>query len=366
MKIIADPNIPRVREWFAPHGEVLLIPGRQITRDLVRDADVLLVRSVTPVNEALLEGSRVRFVATATIGTDHVDTAYLAANNIGFASAAGSNANSVAEYVVAALLEWSYRTSQPLAGRTLGVVGVGNVGSRVVRYAKALGMRVLPNDPPRQQREHLPDFVSLKTVLTEADIVTLHVPLQDDTRYLLHAGNLERFVVINTARGAVVNNTALVTALRSGKIPAAILDVWENEPNIDQDLLAAVMLGTPHIAGYSHEGKLAGTQMVYEAFCRYFGLPAAAPVDEPKPTGSVLEVACDPRETVEWQLRALVRTFYDIAADDAALRQAPTQFDALRARYPVRHEFWTRPVRWRGASAPAQEIARALRFHLVT
>lgn len=364
VKIIADPNIPRVQEWFAPHGDVVLVPGRQMTRELVRDADVLLVRSVTPVNRALLEGSRVQFVATATIGTDHVDTTYLAERGIGFASAAGSNANSVAEYVVAALLEWSHRAGRQLAGLTLGVVGVGNVGSRVVRYATALGMRVLPNDPPRQQREFLPDFVSLKTVLGEADIVTLHVPLQDDTRYLLHAGNLDRFVVINTARGAVVDNGALLTALRRGRIPAAVLDVWENEPHLNRELLAAVMLGTPHIAGYSHEGKLAGTQMVYEAFCRHFGLPASVAVGEREPTGSVLELEAVPGESTEAQLRRLVRAFYDIAADDAALRHDPGQFDALRARYPVRHEFWTRPVRLRGAPAAVLTAARALGFNL--
>lgn len=365
VKIIADPNIPQVQQRFAPHGEVVLVPGRHITPTLVQDADVLLVRSVTPVNAALLDGSRVRFVATATIGTDHVDVEYLQRCGIGFASAAGSNANSVAEYVVAALLEWSHRTRQPLDGLALGVIGVGNVGSRVVRYASALGMHVLPNDPPRQQREHLPDFVSLETVLHEADIVTLHVPLQEDTRHLLHAGNLDRFVLINTARGAVVDNTALRIALQRGRIPAAVLDVWENEPHIDRELLNAVMLGTPHIAGYSHEGKLAGTEMIHEAFCRYFGLPVPTPSPHLETTADPLTVVTDPHGPVEQQLRELVRQFYDIATDDANLRSDPTRFDEWRARYPVRHEFWTRPVRWRGGSARAHAMAGLLGFRLV-
>src|SRR5580698_3606992 len=176
MRIVADPNIPFVKEAFGPLGEVRLVPGREITAGTVRDADALLVRSVTPVNAALLDGSPVKFVGTATIGTDHVDPAYLSAKGIGFASAQGSNANSVAEYVVAAMLEMAQRRKFRLRDKTLGVIGVGNVGSRLVRYAEALGMQVLQNDPPRQRSETLPHFAKLDRVLAEADIITLHVP----------------------------------------------------------------------------------------------------------------------------------------------------------------------------------------------
>jgi erythronate-4-phosphate dehydrogenase len=374
MRIVADPNIPFVREAFGSLGDIALVPGREITAATVRDADALLVRSVTRVNESLLAGSRVKFVATATIGTDHVDERYLALRGIGFASAAGSNANSVAEYVVAAMLELAHRRKFRLRDKTLGVVGVGNVGSRVVRYAEALGMRVLQNDPPRERAEfpasftdELPDtptpgpsgagefdsavplpggvrggfrspFVSLDRVLAEADIITLHVPLTregpDATFHLfdkdrLAALELRRPILINTARGAVIDNKALLKAIDGEKIGATVLDVWENEPNISPELLDVVDLGTPHIAGYSLEGKVNGTRMIYEAACRHFGWPATwQPVLPPPPA---IELTGD--------LYADVRRMYDITADDAALRKNVRDFDKLRAEYPVRREF---------------------------
>ena len=262
MKIVADPNIPFVREAFAALGEIQLVPGRQIRAETVRDAELLLVRSITPVTPALLEGSRVKFVATATIGTDHVDLGYLASRDVGFASASGSNANSVAEYVVAGLLELARRRKFRLREKTLGVVGVGNVGRRVVRYAEALGMRVLQNDPPRQRAEALAHFVSLDRLLAEADIVTAHVPLvreePEATFHLIDRDVLfslsRRPILVNTARGAVVDNRALLPAIAGGKLGGVVLDVWENEPDISGELLAVVDLGTPHIAGYSFDG----------------------------------------------------------------------------------------------------------------
>jgi erythronate-4-phosphate dehydrogenase len=331
VKIVADPNIPYVREAFGALGEITLVPGRAISPVEARDADVLLVRSVTPVNAALLAGSRVKFVATATIGTDHVDTEYLARNGVGFASAAGSNANSVAEYVVAALLELADRHKFRLRDKTLGVVGVGNVGSKVVRYAQALRMRVLQNDPPRQEAEGLRDFVTLERAFSEADIVTVHVPLLETTRHMFHHDNLEGFLLINTARGAVVDNRALLKAIDGDRIHGAVLDVWENEPNISPELLDAADLGTPHIAGYSLDGKVNGTHMIYKATCRHFGLP---PVWKPS-----LPPVTPVRIGAEDTLRQVVKMRYDIAADDAALRNNIRDFDKLRAEYPVRREF---------------------------
>jgi erythronate-4-phosphate dehydrogenase len=330
MKIIADPNIPFIHEAFDPLGEVVPIPGRQITGDAVRDADVLLVRSVTPVNESLLAGSRVRFVATATIGTDHVDERYLKDHDIGFSSAAGSNANSVAEYVVAALLELAHRHKFRLRDKTLGVVGVGHVGSRVVRYARALGMRVLENDPPLG----LPGFVTLDRVLAEADIVTVHVPLLETTRRMFHHDNLGRFILLNSSRGAVVDNRALLKAIDGDRIRGAVLDVWESEPNILPELLDVVDLGTPHIAGYSFDGKVNGTRMIYEAACRHFKIPATW---QPNlPAVPPLKVIVD---TGEDALREIIREVYDIRRDDDALRTNIRGFDKLRAEYPVRREF---------------------------
>ncbi len=366
MKIVADPNIPFVREAFGSLGEITLVPGRQMTAAAVREAGILLVRSVTPVNAALLEGSQVKFVATATIGFDHIDRKYLAAHDIAFASAAGSNANSVAEYIIAALLELAHRQKFRLRDKTLGVVGVGNVGSKVVRYAEALGMRVLPNDPPRQRREHLPNFVSLDCVLAQADIVTLHVPLTregpDATLHLFHRDNLERFILINTSRGAAVDNPALLKAMDGDRLPAVVLDVWENEPRIFPELLDVVDLGTPHIAGYSFDGKVNGTRMIYEAACRFFEIVPTWRPKLPPPALPDLELFVIPTDDDEDVLRHVIRRLYDITADDAALRKNVPQFDKLRAEYPVRREFFNTRVQLRGGRQSLAGKLAALSF----
>ena len=361
MKIVADSNIPYAREAFAALGDITLVPGRQIAGAHVRDADLLLVRSVTPVNAALLDGSRVRFIATATIGFDHVDVAYLAARGIGFATAAGSNANSVAEYIIAALLELAHRKNFRLRDKTLGVVGVGNVGTKVVRYARAIGLCVLPNDPPRQRAENLPDFVSLEQTCAEADILTLHVPLMktgpDATFHLLEP---RRGIVINSSRGAVLDNRHLLTAKLSG----LVLDVWENEPHILPELLAKSDLGTPHIAGYSFDGKVNGTRLIYEAACRHFGLPATWRLQLPAPPVPRLKITVAPGEDDEDVLRRIIRQVYDITGDDARLRADCRQFDKLRAEYPVRREFFNTELELHNASPALHKKLTALGFRL--
>jgi len=364
MNIVADPNIPFVREAFAPIGETRLVPGREITGADVRDADLLLVRSVTPVNAALLEGSRVKFVATATIGTDHVDFDYLRSRKIGFVCAGGSNANSVAEYVIAALLELAHRRKFRLRDKSLGVVGVGNVGSRVVRCAQALGLPVLQNDPP----------LGLHERALEADIVTVHVPLLETTRHMFHRDNLERFFFINTARGPVVDNKALLKAIDGDRIPGAILDVWENEPAISPELLDIVELGTPHIAGYSFDGKVNGVRMIYRAACEFFGI---APTWEPQmPASLVPRIEIDARDLPahaddEDILRHAVRRVYNITGDDDALRERVRDpdgigagFDKLRAEYPVRREFFNTQLVLRGVSDELRQKFAALGFRL--
>jgi erythronate-4-phosphate dehydrogenase len=371
MKIVADPNIPSVQEAFGPLGEVQLVPGRAITAEIVRDADVLLVRSVTPVNAALLSGSQVRFVATATIGFDHIDREYLSQEGIGFASAQGSNANSVAEYIVAAMLELAHRREFRLRDKTLGVVGVGNVGSRVVRYAEALGMRVLQNDPPRQRTERLAQFVSLERVSAEADIITLHVPLAragaDATFHLFDKGRLaglerRRPILINSSRGAVMDNNALLKAVDGERLGGVVLDVWENEPNISPELLDVVDFATPHIAGYSFDGKVNGTRMIYEAVCGFFHLqPAWSPHLPPSPVPRI-ELAVSSGEDEEEVLRRAVRRVYDITGDDAALRRNVRAFDKLRAEYPVRREFFNTELVLRGASEELRTKFAALGF----
>jgi len=373
MKIVADPNIPFVREAFGPLGDVQLVPGRQITPDTVREAEALLVRSVTPVNAALLDGSRVRFVATATIGFDHIDREYLSQKGIGFASAQGSNANSVAEYIVAAMLELGHRHKFKVRDKVLGVVGVGNVGSRVARYAEALGMRVLPNDPPRERVEKGGKFVPLERVLAEADIITLHVPLNrtgpDATVHLFDKGRLDALearkpILFNSSRGAVVDNKALLKAIDGEHLGCVVLDVWEGEPNIIPELLDVVDLGTPHIAGYSFDGKVNGARMIYEALCEFFKLAPKWVPTLPPPPVPLIKDSVESGEDDEDVLRRVIARVYDITVDDAALRRDVRQFDKLRAEYPVRREFFNTELALRGASEALRAKCAALGFKM--
>jgi erythronate-4-phosphate dehydrogenase len=367
MKIVADENIPFVKEVFGPMGDVSVHAGRAMTREIVKDAELLLVRSVTKVDADLLEGSSVRFVATATIGFEHVDLRYIADRGIAFASAPGSNAQSVAEYVGAALLVLESQGAVRLAGATIGIVGVGNVGSRVDRVARALGMNTLLNDPPRARAEGPRSFVTLDEVCAKADVVTFHVPLEragtDPTWHMIDAGLLSKLkpgvVLLNSSRGGVQDTTALRDGKRTWKLGALVLDVFEGEPAIDTELCDVADLTTPHIAGYSYDGKVAGARMIYEAACRFLGTRTAWPDGIP------------PREDLSVHVSKpsildAVRASYDIQADDARLRQVLTKgatqqrangFDRLRKEYPRRREF----ANWNAALAPgATEIRAAL------
>jgi erythronate-4-phosphate dehydrogenase len=354
MKIISDANIPFVKDCFSSIGEVEVFPGREITRDVVGDADCLLVRSVTKVDSDLLAGSKVRFVGTATIGFDHIDIEYLARNKIGFASAPASNANSAAEYVIAGLLEIGRKYKIRLDGKSIGIVGVGNVGSRVAKKCTALGMKVLLNDPPLQRETGDAKYLPLEA-LYECDFITLHTPLTfegvDKTFHL--AG--EKFfkslkagcVFFNTSRGGVVDTEALKASIRSGRLETTVLDVWENEPNIDTELLGMVDIGTPHIAGYSLDGKIAGMIMIYKAACEYFGLNAKFDVEDFLPEPAVPQIKIEPAAGSEQDvIRRAVEKIYKISEDDRELRKilnVPTKrdefFDNLRKNYHVRREF---------------------------
>jgi len=350
LKIVADENIPHVQAAFAHLGSVTLIPGRSITPSHVKDADLLLVRSVTAVGRGLVHGSRVQFVGSATIGLDHVDLAYLRERGIGFAYAPGSNANSVAEYVIAAIL-----TLHPnsVAGLTLGIIGLGRIGNLVQTKADALGIKVLANDPPLE-RSGRTGLVSLEKLLQNSDIVTCHVPLitegSDATHHLLNQRTLGMLgpaaVLINTARGPVVDNAALLEALNKGGLGGAVLDVWEGEPCPEPALIRAVAIGTPHIAGYSLDGKIKGTQMLYEAACAQFQrAPHWAPSGLSMERGQ--RVIIDANRPLLEIVRVLVQGAYDIRRDDAACRiiadlstaERSQAFDRLRATYPARWEF---------------------------
>lgn len=376
MKIVADQNIPRVEEAFSGLGEVVPVDGRALDPALLSDADVLLVRSISRVDEALLRGTKVAYVGSATSGIDHVDREYLERRGIGFAWAPGVNAQSVAEYIVAALLELSTARDEPLAGRTLGAIGCGEVGRRVVRAARALGLRSLVNDPPLADTGHAPEpTVPLDELLARSDIISLHVPLNRREPYATFHLVDERFLnalrpgawLINTSRGAVVDTGTLACALESGGL-AAVLDVWENEPRISPDLLERTALATPHIAGYSAEGKTNATETLYRAVCSHFGFEPAWRNTLP-PTPEPVDLSgLDGEQAV----RTMVRHAYDIRADDARLRrlpelppeERPAYFDRLRAEYPVRREF----AAWQCVApedARARQTLRQLGFQVL-
>jgi erythronate-4-phosphate dehydrogenase len=355
MKIIADANIPFVKKCFSSIGDVEVVGGREITREIVADADVLLVRSITPVFADLLTGSKIRFVATATIGFDHIDVGFLRHNYIGFASAPGSNANSAAEYVISALLEIGQKHEICLEGKSIGIIGVGNVGSRVAKKCEALGMKVFLNDPPLYRQTDDAKYLPIQE-LFDCDFITMHTPLTfegiDKTFHLADGNFFESLkkncVFINASRGGVVDSEALKAAIQSGRLRAAVLDVWENEPKIETALLEMVDIGTPHIAGYSLDGKIAGMIMIYKSVCEYIGIePKFDAVNFlPEPEVKVVEISESPTDQQNAVSQA-VRKVYNINRDDTTLRgisDEPAEkrgkfFDKLRKTYPVRREF---------------------------
>lgn len=377
LRLIVDQNIPLAHEILGCFGEIHLVPGRQIDSGMLKEADALLVRSITHVDHSLLEGTPVRFVGTATIGTDHVDLEWLSQNGIAFADAAGCNACSVAEYLVAALFEIERVDQKPMAGRTLGVVGVGNVGSRVVQRAMVLGMNVLCCDPPRVEKEGLKDFVDLKTILRESDVVTFHTPLTRHgphaTYHLLSTENVSQLkngaVIINTSRGSVLDGNVLLEKILSRTLGQVILDVWEGEPQPDRQLLEKVFIATPHIAGYSYDGKVTGTRMMAEALSRFTG--SSFTWDENtvgSPSQPVIKVGASGREAI----REAVGRAYPILEDDVRMRgllglpddQVGAAFDRLRKEYPVRREFRNYSVSGPCLCESEISILKNLGFHV--
>lgn len=376
MRILADPNITQVEAAFAAFGEVVLKPGREWTPALARGAEMWLIRSVTRVDERLLDDSRVRFIASATSGVDHVDLDLLKRRGVQFASAPGSNARSVAEYVVAAVLELLADERQSVAGMTAAVVGAGEVGSRVALLLEGLGMRCLLNDPPLKAAGGDGRYLDLDAVLN-ADIVTLHVPLTKTglhpTWRLLDAARLARLrpdaILINTARGGVIDETALLRILAQRPAMRCVIDCWEGEPAFDPALLHRAAIATPHIAGYSFDGKLRATEMIYAAACEHFQRPrqwqppaggAGPPAMRVGSTGALST------------FRSAVRNCYDVARDSSWLKAmlplSPTEraagFDRLRRDYPVRREFAACEVMTAAPDASSSETLRRLGFRL--
>ena len=379
MKIIADENIPCVEQAFASLGDVELLPGRGMRAEQVRDADILLVRSVTRVDEDLLAGSKVRFVGSATIGFDHVDRGYLQGRNIGFSTAPGSNAISASEYVISALVVLAARDGINLAEKTVGIIGCGNVGSRVLEKLSALGVECLVNDPPLKAQGGHENYVELGALL-QADIITVHVPLVTEgdfpTFHLVDKTFLEKLkpgaVLVNTSRGAVVDNCALDHLLDRRDDLSVVLDVWEGEPAISMSLLEKVTLGTPHIAGYSLDGKLRGTEMIYRAACEYFHHPVQWSAASELPVSHSIDAKQFIAGDVPGNVCKAVLGCYDVRDDDERLRHIfssppqdrPAFFDRLRKEYPVRREFQTMTITGAGIDKTSQTALQDLGFML--
>lgn len=337
MRVVADDKIPYLREALETMGvEGVYMPGSLIDADAVRDADALIVRTRTRCDAALLEGSSVRFVATATIGHDHIDTDYCAAHDICWTNAPGCNAPSVCQYVESALLLLQAEQGICLSKSTLGIVGVGHVGSLVEAMARSWGMRVLCCDPPRAERGD-EGFVSLEVIAREADIITLHTPLTREGRFPTYHMADEAFFdalerkpwLINTSRGETVDTEALHHALDKGQVAQCIIDVWEHEPHIDLALLERCYIGTPHIAGYSADGKACATQMALQALQAHFALPPVPEITPPAPH--------DPEVKAATREQALIQ-IYNPHDDSRRLKDKPEAFEWLRGNYPLRRE----------------------------
>jgi len=349
-KIVIDDAVPYAQAIFSHFGEVITLPGKSITSETVKDADALIVRSRTQVNESLLKESSVTFVGSTVVGLDHVDQTYLKDNNITFYSAQGCNANSVAEFIITILFNLAERFNFDLTKKTLGIIGVGNVGQRVYNKAKILGIQCLLNDPPRLKKEpglvKNPDFTDLDTCLT-ADIITVHTPLTYDEPYathqLLSAAKLANIkpnqIIINAARGGIINEQAW------SKTPTLcnIIDCWENEPNIDETLYKTALIATPHIAGHSLDAKVAGSSMVYHALCQNWNIKQnnnwqKQLPETPEPI-NVIE-----QESIQKTLNTLFTQTHNIMNDDLAIRsknitETHQKYENYRRNFPIYREW---------------------------
>jgi erythronate-4-phosphate dehydrogenase len=380
MRIVADENIPLLDAFFQGFGEIRRYPGRTLDRAAVADADILLVRSVTQVTRELLEGTPVRFVGTCTIGTDHLDLDYLKQAGIQWSSAPGCNARGVVDYVLGSLLTLAEIEGADLAARTYGVVGDGQVGGRLINVLRGLGWNVLVCDPPRQAAEG-GDYVSLDEIIARCDVISLHTPLdktgESPTWHLFDRARLERLKhgawLINAARGPIIDNLALREVLLEREDLQAVLDVWEKEPLVDPELAELCVIGTPHIAGYSLDGRQRGTAQIYQALCEHLGQPPAIRLQDLLPRQWLAQVTLDAGTDPVWALNMLCRSVYDPRRDDADFRrslvpdaaQQKLAFDALRKHYPPRREIEGLQVDIKGQSAALMQIVQALGAVLV-
>ncbi len=348
MKFVIDDKIPFIQGVLEEKADVIYLPGSEISAlDLV-DADGLIIRTRTKCKEQLLQGSSVKFIATATIGFDHIDTEYCREAGIKWTNAPGCNADSVNQYMVSALTHWADVKKTCLEGKTIGILGVGNVGSRVATSAETLGLKVMLNDPPRAREEGTEGFVEIDQILKEADIISLHVPLNmsgpDKTYHLVDSAFLKKWknpdLLINTCRGEVTHTETVNKALKEGLIGDCIIDCWENEPEINTHLLNNCLIGTPHIAGYSRDGKANGTAQCVQAISKYFDLEFKNWYPEKIDPPGISHIFLDGNGMNQEQvIHAAVQSTYAVSHDDQALKSCTKNFEKLRGDYPVRREF---------------------------
>lgn len=373
IRIVVDDKIPYIEGVMEACAEVSYLPGKEICPSDLQDVDALLVRTRTECNAALLEGTPVRFIATATIGYDHIDTTYCKEKNIHWVNAPGCNADSVEQYVSSALLSYAKLHDWDLSQKTLGVVGLGHVGTRVAAAGERIGMKVLCNDPPRSRREGAAAFVSLQVIQAESDIISFHVPLQhegvDATYHMVNEefirGLARKPLLLNTCRGEVFDTTSLIKALKEQTIQDVIVDCWEDEPHINRDYLALAYWATPHIAGYSRDGKYRGTQMVLEALIKHFDLALNLgeykPLMEQVPHIHEIDGAGLNTQAI---LTQAIQSTYSIEADDQRLRAQVEDFEKQRAEYPARREYAHHLLKLKNVSDRTKEVLRCFHFRL--
>ena len=344
MKIVADTNIPFLKGVLEPYAEVVYMDGRSINREAMMDADAIVIRTRTRCCEETLRGTKVKMIASATIGTDHIDLQWCRENGIDVRNAEGCNAGAVANYIFSAMYAVTSRRAIKMEDAVLGIVGVGNVGRKVEHMARTLGLKVLLNDPPRAALEGEEGFVNIDTLLSEATIISIHVPLDNTTQGMCNDAFFEKMrpgtIFINASRGEVVDEAALLRA--RPKLGALVLDTWCNEPNVSQILIDACDIATPHIAGYSYQGKQNGTAMAVQAIARHFGikdLEFFSPAMEDALMPKVINV----KGKTQGEIAAAVQYNYPIFTDDFLFRVNPSNFEKLRSEYNYRREFYFEP-----------------------
>lgn len=350
MKIIADKNIPYLKGIAEHFGEVTYLDGAAFARHTIKDADTLIVRTVTHFGEEILKDTNVKLICSATIGYDHIDTAYCDSHDIAWTNAPGCNSGSVQQYIISSLIAIAQKKGFDLKDKVIGIVGVGNVGKKVAKACEILGMKVLLNDPPRQKVE-VGDFVDLQTIKNNADIITFHTPLTKEGEYKTYHLADESFflslkkkpLIINSARGGIIDTQAIKEALKKDLISGAVIDCWENEPQIDLEYLSMANIATPHIAGYSADGKANATRMSLNSIAEYYNLDKnpISLVKEPNPVNPVIDMDAFKNNRI---YEAILAT-YNPKDDFSRLASYPETFKQLRNEYPLRREYFAYQVK---------------------